>query len=881
MPTAAEVNGDFAGLRDGNGVAITIRDPLTGQPFLGNRIPANRIDPSGQAILKLFNKHTNIDSAMPLFNHESQQSAGYPRREENIRIDYNVTNDTRVFARYTRDNDQQILPYGVGWTSGQNFPLTPTIFKQGPAWNAALNVTTSLSPTMTNEFIFGPSQNNLTQDPEDPNAATYSGIGLNFATPFPYPPGQFINITFGGITNQNFGAINAYDRFPYKNSNSTFDFYDNLSKVWGSHTTKAGIYIQRSRKDQAAGNSMRINFDINSSNPGNTGHPFANALLGNFTTFQQPTREVYQGQYRSTNVEWYFQDNWKVTPRLTLDYGLRFAWIQPQFDARLQDSYFDPNSFDPAQTVRLYRRASNGQAFDPRSPNTLLPSFLIGRIVPGSGDPFNGMQQAANGYVRGGIKSRAPQLGPAFGFAWDVFGDSKTVVRGGYRIGYDRVSGNNLIFPAAEMPPVFVNPVFNFGSLSTVGSSTGQIALAPSGVLGADPEGHLPNVQSFSFQVQQEIGFDTVVSVGYVGTLSRHLTQLRNLNFIPYGATFLKANQDPSRYPGGIVPDEDPARTQVYRDAGLKFDGSKALTAEFLRKYPGYNDIAYRENAGTANYHSLQATMQRRYKQGLTYGLTYTWSKAMGTSNNDGQFVNPICTRCYDYRLLDFDRTHVFSVNYVWNLPTFSRRLGDHWMAKQVLDGWELSGITQFQTGQPAEAGFAISGVNLGQRITGSYTEGPRLLLTRDPYKSITQSRETWWDYTAARLPDVGSQGLGPRSYLRRPGINVTDFSIFKNFRFSGEASRYLQVRVEMFNAFNTPQFDNMSTGLTYQIDSNFSNYAARQQAAPAWIANTRGGPNAPSAATDRLGRAVGEVNAQPGFVSSSRIIQLAMKLYF
>ena len=878
VPTAAELAGDFSNTRDGNGNAIIIKDPLTGQPFSGNRIPGNRINPSGTAILKLFNQFANSDATMPLFNHQSQISSGYPRREETARIDYSLSDRTHIFGRYTRDTDQQILPYGVGWTSGQNFPLTPTIFKQGPAWNAALNITTSLSSTLTNEFIFGPSQNNLTLDAENPEAATFSGIGLTFQPPFSYPPGEFINITFGGTPNQNFVAINNYSQFPYKNSNTTFDFYDNISKVWGTHISKAGFYAQRSRKDQAAGDSMTIAFGIDSNNPGNSGHPFANALLGNFDSLRQPTRAIYQGQYRSTNIEWFVQDNWKVNPRLTIDYGLRFVWIQPQYDARLQDAYFVPEQFDSSKAVRLYRRAVSGKAFDPAKPAVELPSYLIGRIVPGSGDPFNGMAKTADGYFRGGLENPGIKFGPAFGFAFDVFGNQKTVVRGGYRIGYDRVAGNTLIFPATGNPPTNVVPTFNFGNFDTVGQSTGQIALAPGTVHGANPHATVPSVQSFSFQIQQEVGFGTVVSVGYVGTLGSHLAQNRNLNYIPYGATFLKANQDPSRYPGGVVPNEDTSIAQVYKDAGLKFDGSKALPADFLRKFPGYGTIQYWEFAGSSNYHSLQATVERRFTKGLTLGMAYTWSKAMGTAANDGDFTNPICARCYDYRVLGFDRTHVLAINYVWELPKFGRLVGDHWFTNGILNGWELSGISQFMTGVPAEVGISIPSVNLGQRITGSYTEAPRVLVTGKS-QSSSLTPEAWFDFTQFRLPDVGNVDPWPRSYLRRPGINVSDISVFKNFAMGADNNRRLQLRLEMFNAFNHPQFDNMNTGLTWEIASNFSNYKERQQAALTTIRNVRGGTNSP--ATGRLGRAVGEFNGQPGFVSPNRVIQIAAKIYF
>jgi hypothetical protein len=250
----------------------------------------------------------------------------------------------------------------------------------------------------------------------------------------------------------------------------------------------------------------------------------------------------------------------------------------------------------------------------------------------------------------------------------------------------------------------------------------------------------------------------------------------------------------------------------------------------------------------------------------------------MGTAANDGDFTNPICARCYDYRVLGFDRTHVLAINYVWELPKFGRLVGDHWFTNGILNGWELSGISQFMTGVPAEVGISIPSVNLGQRITGSYTEAPRVLVTGKS-QSSSLTPEAWFDFTQFRLPDVGNVDPWPRSYLRRPGINVSDISVFKNFAIGVDSTRRLQLRLEMFNAFNHPQFDNMNTGLTWEIASNFSNYKERQQAALTTIRNVRGGTNSP--ATGRLGRAVGEFNGQPGFVSPNRVIQIAAKIYF
>jgi hypothetical protein len=915
VPTALEAAGDFSQTRDFNGNPITIRDPRTGQPFPGNKIPAcanapegsSCINLDGQKILSKFQKFENT----PLggqengfrFNHNSQLSVSYPRREYSLRVDYNLTDSTKAYVRYTRDADQQIMPYGLGWTGGNNqIPFDNLIFKQAPAWNGTVNVTSALSPTLTNEFIFGASQNNLTLDPTVPDAGSYSGFGFNFNLPFQgYPAAQWFNVTFGGITGQNFGGSNGYSQFPYKNSNTTFDIYDNVSKVVGTHTLKAGFYYQRSRKDQAAGDSAFITFSNNTNNLNNTGHPYANALIGEFDTFRQPNIGVFQGQYRSTNVEWYLQDNWKVNSRLTLDYGMRFSLIYPQYDKRQQDFYFVPDRFDPAKAVRLYRRtclpgtfpcdnsspaapSSAQRAYDPalaanpvdasNNAAILQPSFLIQRIVPGSGDPFNGMVGSKDGYFPGGVKSRSVHLGPTFGFAYDVFGDKKTVLRGGYRLGYDRTQGNELAFAAVGQPPKFFNPTFNFGNLATVGQSAGDIALGTTGVISADPEGHIPSVQSFSLQVQQDIGWNTVLSVGYVGSLSRHNQELLNLNFSPYGTLFDAAAQDPSRFADGVVPTEEAGLAQIYKDANVKFSGQFALTADFLRRFPGYNTVGLRTFGGSSNYHSMQTTLTKRFGSSVDFGLAYTWSKAMGTSNTYTDFINPICSRCADYRRLAFDRTHVMVINYDWRLPELRDA---NFLLKGALNGWQVTGITQFISGQPEDVNAGISNINTGQRIGGTWTEGVRGYFITDPNQS--KDRDKYFNWEAIRLPSVSealaAQGAYPRNFLSRPGINVTDLSLFKSFPLGGDNARKLQLRLEMFNVFNQAQFSDMNRNVTW---SNFNEYLRERQAGSAAILNTRTGSESK---TSRIGNGVSEVNSLHNAVSPNRIIQLAVKIYF
>src|SRR5262245_31925133 len=441
VPTPAERNGDFSQTTDGNGSRIFIKDSLLNgkcdstdqtacfrdpsratpnNPTGLNIIPLGRFYSQGQAILNLYPTPNVIGN--PQYNYTSSVSTLYPRREDILRIDYNITDRTRLSARYTNNKEERLLAYG-SFASGLNFPLSPISFPR-PGRNGVLSLTHTFSPTLTNEFIFGPSSNFIDLRPGDDNALA-SKRGINVPKLFPSIGAGYVpNFRFGGVGGiNNSGGVNPsfptidFNGLPFINQNHTFNFIDNVSKIVGAHAFKAGFYAQRSRKDQTvfARTDGDINFNNDINNPLNTGHPYSNALLGIYNSYIQANNFV-KGLYRYWNIEGYVQDNWKVTRKLTLDYGLRISWYEPQYDTQLQTGSFNPTQYASSKGVRLYfpvlvclNRNSAGdctstgrRAVDPllRQPGLLtpvgntLPENRIGAIVLGSGDLANGIGQA-------------------------------------------------------------------------------------------------------------------------------------------------------------------------------------------------------------------------------------------------------------------------------------------------------------------------------------------------------------------------------------------------------------------------------------------------------------------------------------------------------
>jgi hypothetical protein len=875
MPTAAERKGDFSHSTDGNGNRIAIKDPDTGAPFAGNIIPQSRFFQYGPNILSVLPlPNTTIGGTQ--YNYNAVQQSTNPSREDILRVDYNITAKTRLTGRVIHNSGQGVSSFAAAFNLAWNFPLA-TIGQTTTPTNVAVTLIHTFSPTLTNEFILGFNRSNTQSYPGSAPNLLRSTYGLDFPSLFNNAPGSnFLpSFQFGGIANQTPGTMTIYP-FPRSSVNTTGNIVDNLLKVYGDHMFKVGVFIERAQTFSSPPTAVTstINFGLNANNPIDTGDPYANALLGIYSSYTQANTDL-EGRFQYINVEPYLQDTWKVTRRLTLDVGLRLSWAPPQFDSRLQANYFVPSLWNPSQAVRLYAPVLVGgarRAVDPANqPATLtlqntLNAAYIGLDVPGSGNPYNGIAQARNGYHPGGFQSRGAQWGPRFGFAYDPTGKGKMVVRGGYGISYDRVQGN-VINTQINTLPVVQTPQLLYGYLSDIPSSSGFNA--PSSLITYAPDGKIPNIQSFNLSVQRNIGFGTVVDVAYVGTLGRHLTQSIILNQVPYNTTFQRAAQDPSMYAGGVVPAVEPGIPAIYGSAGFSFAGDKALPINFLRPYPGYGDISYRQFTGSSNYNALQLSVRRSLGRGLTFGLAYTYSKAMDTANADFNPNNTYNTRAYDYQVANYDRTHVLVVNYVYDLPKMPTHFRGGRAADAIVNNWHISGISQYSSGAPYELAFTVNGINTGQRILGTYSFAPMFYRNGGAASSSDGLHINPAGYYA---PNIGDTGPYPRTYLRQPSWVNHDISVYKNIPLWSENRRYLQLRLEMFNAFNHTEFSsvNSATQLTASgaignaIFNNYPNVAITNNLRPA-------GSAAPP------GQFFGEYNA----ARPSRVIQLGAKLYF
>ena len=829
VPTALERRGDFSQSVDTSGNPFPyIRDHTTGLPcnasntsgcfqdggVLG-RIPASRLYAPGMAILNIY-PDPNFSGGAGL-NFTSQNPNSAPRREDLLRMDFQATDKWRITGRYMKTKEEILQAYGTTWAGNGSDQLpTPTLFLH-PGSNYMLGATAVLNNTTSLELSWGRAANSLNYQLQHPKlfraAAGVSGLPYLFpdAVQADYVP----DFQFRGGRTGNAGQYQT-DRGPFTNENITHDAIANLTKVWGSHASKLGFYFQHSYKPQSifASFNGRINFADDANNQFDTGYGYANAATGVFNNYTQASKYALP-EWRYKNFEWYLQDNWKAGNRLTLDYGLRFYYLTPQWDTTLQASNFLPDRFDPSAAARLFApvcigaapcTGSNRRGMDPRligsgttptAANTVEARF-IGRLVPGS-NRFNGAFLAGQGIDEELQDGPTFKVSPRLGVVYDLTGDAETILRGGFGIFYDRPQGN-MVFDMIANAPGVLNSTLQWGRLQELTSAGGD----PDPTLSLNPTAYdfePPKVYQWNVGIQRKLFRNFTYDLAYVGSESRDLLRQVQINAVPRGATFQPQNQDPTRAPS-TTP------------------GATALPLDLLRPYPGYGGIRMWEYSGYANYNALQTSLTRRFENGYMFSVFYVWSKALGIANDDFSAGVPNVSdeevRRLDYSYLNYDRPHNFVVNFIYQTPRLAsgRALG------LIANEWQISGVYRWTSGRPYGVGYSIPDIGQANLAGNDGNPGARIVLTCDPGRGWSDDPYRQLNTSCFAPPQPGSDGAeSARFFVRAPPINNLDLSVSKNFGVV-KGIRF-EVRLDMFNALNHTQFTGVNATANFASLTN------------------------------------------------------------
>jgi hypothetical protein len=831
VPTLAMRHGDFtdtAYISALNGSAIS--KPAGGANYTNGVVSPGAIDPNGQALMNVY-PLPNVDPRLIVnkqklgYNYINAQTRFSNMLQERGRVDYNISDSMKLYVSYNHQHDNAVNSLDVLWTgNGQSWasptaPYPSPIVESTTSHVLSANLTKIFSPTLTNELIFTYTYLNLPNSFQDPNKVSRAGLGLNYNLLFNHPnPDKLI---FPEMTGWGDGVTNMLNT-GFELNGTVFakktlpSVADNVFKVWGTHTTKFGFYWERTWNSQP-GNAA-VNGDMNFADwaNGSSGNAYADMLTGTMAGYDEQNFNVVPA-FRYMSAEFYATDSWKVSRRLTLDYGLRVSHLGPWVDttgygfAAWYPDRFNNTQFSSANNVDF-----PGLAWNKSDHSTPLS----------------------------GSASRTFFYNPRVGFAWDLRGTGNTVLRGGYGM-YHFHDEQNVQNGAYGV----VRGSFDVG----VGSQTianlnpsllGAFGI-PANVTALDPkDDQEPRTQNYSLTVAQRLPWRSLFEVAYVGSKSDYLSNYNNnfdkINDLPVGAMFSSNHCGPG---GADTGQPCPWMTTTNYDA-KQLNGTRPYFAtpgvcpdniDPTSKQPkpcGYGDgLKIIDHKMYSNYNSLQVTWNKQSGP-VTFLTNYTYSKALGIRGENGSQAGDPFSLSNNYGTLPGDRRHIFNVAYVYQLPTLNQ--GNRFL-KGAANGWQVSGIVQYQSGADIQAAI-VNNANLNYSAYipfGTTFMGVTAVDNSDPSnpKPVLATQQNILGTNDVPLmpvltcnPTTGlhhNQYLNPNCFSKfaepnvqgayviptgaGPGFFNTDLSVFKNFTFGKSESKKLQFRFSGYNFINHP----------------------------------------------------------------------------
>lgn len=792
VPTAAMLGGNFSELlRTPNlfygNTPQYIRDPnLTGTCdatsqaacFPGNIIPANRLSPQGVALLRSY-PAPNVN--LPGANYQSARAAFQNQRKDNVSIDYLPANSHYFRFRW---QNYELVDAGAFRDATDRAPATLT----RPNDTASLNYIWTVSPTVVNEALFAASADRVkiaVQTEGDRYRRSVYGITY----PYLFPEKEIFDKVPTTVI-QNFGTVDG-GPYPASSSGPVFQFSDSLTWISGVHTLKFGGYFERAGQNDfdqinvtgvpGGTNNQNGRFVFNNTRPGGSGLSIANAALGLYDTYAELGNRSYT-PYRGHMFEWFAQDSWKATSKLRVEAGIRFSRIQPYYSLWGNQLVFDQASYNPANAATL--NPANGFTV-----NATLAQQYNGLIIPGSSWPdsaFGRVPIADSGdfnFLFKGSKEYSKihnVWSPRLGLAYQI--DPRTVVRTGVGRFVTRLGVSDSVFLGGN-PPLQPTASTTNGLVDNP-AGAGRVTGFPLTVTTQDPIFKNPEAWTWNATMQREIITGLTMEVGYVGRKGLHAQRERNINQLRPGT--------------------------IQANAGI--------SADFLRPYKGFATIRSTNNEASSFYNGLQISATQRYRSGLSFGAAYTYSKL----TDDGSEQRDIIPDAYNannlWALANFDRRHVAVFNMIYELP-FLRSQSS--LTGKLLGGWQISLVTQFQTGTPASVATSDDFAGVGPGSGSQFWQVNGDWKTSDPVFSQGTADNNY--YFRTTNPDGTPIFTRPaagtfvtnnvRNIIIRPGFQNWTGGLFKNFAIT--ENQRVQFRGEVYNIPNHPNWENPETNPT------------------------------------------------------------------